>query len=98
MSPLAVLSSLEFVELMVGAPRPVEELDHGIRSFALDASSRVFTRAGWEEFLTELAGKGYRLVQSEWHHARFFPASAASPARSSIAVVRRPMVISRRPP
>jgi hypothetical protein len=84
---VAVLSSLEFEELTIGAPRPVEELEHGIRSFALDASSRMFARADWEAFLGGLAGEGYRLIQSEWHHARFFPASAASPARSSIAVV-----------
>jgi hypothetical protein len=84
---LAVLSSLEFEELTVGAPRPVEELDHDIRRFAFDASSRVFTRDAWADFLAELAREGYRLVQSEWHHARFVPASATSPARSSIAVV-----------
>ena len=84
---LAVLASLEFETLTAGAPRAVEELEHGIRSFVLDASSRVFARAGWDAFLNGLGAEGYRLIQSEWHHARFFPANAASPARSSIAVV-----------
>jgi hypothetical protein len=82
-----VLSSIDFEELTLGTPRPVEELDHGIGIFELNPPHTTLTRSDWAAFLEELAGAGYRLIQSEWRHAFFFPPTGGSPARSQVAVV-----------
>jgi hypothetical protein len=82
-----VLSSLEFETLTLGTPRSVDRLDHGIERFEFGPPHRTLTSREWATFLEGLAGTGYRLVQSEWHHARFQPPTDRSPARSLIAVV-----------
>ncbi len=82
-----VLSSLEFETLTIGTPRSVERLDHGIERFEFGLPHRTLTSREWATFLEGLASAGYRLVQSEWHHARFHPATAGSPAHSLVAVV-----------
>jgi hypothetical protein len=84
---LDVLSSLEFETLTLGTPRSVERLDHDIERFELGTPRRELTPREWATFLEEQRDAGYRLVQSEWHHARFRPATDASPARSLVAVV-----------
>jgi hypothetical protein len=84
---VAALSSIDFEELTVGTPRQVETLDHGIGIFELGAPRTTLAPADWAAFLEELAGAGYRLVQSKWRHARFFPPTDQSPARSQVAVV-----------
>jgi hypothetical protein len=84
---VAALSSIDFEELTVGTPSQVETLDHGIGIFELGAPRTTLASAGWTALLEELAGAGYRLVQSEWRHARFFPPTDQSPARSQVAVV-----------
>jgi len=82
-----VLSSLGFETLAIGTPRSVERLDHGIERFEFGPPHRTLTSREWATFLEGLAGTGYRLVQSEWHHARFDPPMDGSPARSLVAVV-----------
>jgi hypothetical protein len=84
---IEVLSSLEFETLAVGAPEAVERLDHGIERLEFGLPHRTLTSGEWATFLEELASTGYHLVQSEWHHARFQPSTAGSPARSQVAVV-----------
>ncbi len=82
-----VLSSLEFETLSIGTPRSVERLDHGIERFEFALPHRTLASREWATFLEGLASAGYRLVQSEWHHARFEPPTAGSPAHSLVAVV-----------
>jgi hypothetical protein len=82
-----VLASLEFETLTIGTPRSVERLDHGIERFEFGLPHRTLTSREWATFLEGLASAGYRLVQSEWHHARFHPPTAGSPAHSLVAVV-----------
>ncbi|MDH3520484.1 MAG: CRTAC1 family protein [Myxococcales bacterium] len=82
-----ILSSIDFETLTVGSPRRVETLDHGIERFEMGAPHAALTPEMWTARLQELAGAGYRLVQSEWQHERFDPASDRSPARSQVAVV-----------
>lgn len=83
----AILGSIPFEALTIGTPRRTDELQHGISRFAFGAPSRTLSTQDWVDQLGRLAGAGYRLVQSEWHHARFEPAADGSPARSSVAVV-----------
>jgi hypothetical protein len=84
---VAALSAIDFEELTFGTPRRVEALDHGIGVFELGSPHTAHGPAGWAAFLDGLVGGGYRLVQSEWRHARFFPATGRTPARSQVAVV-----------
>ncbi len=78
------LASLEFDELRVGTPRELETLDHGIAVSDFGPPYASWSRADWRRFLDELAASGYRLVQTEWHHARFTPGEGAAPDRSRI--------------
>ena len=84
---VAILSSIQFDEVTLGKPKLVEELDHGIESFILERPGTTLTHEEWGRFLRELASGGYRLIQSEFHHTRFVPATEDSPARSLVKIV-----------
>jgi hypothetical protein len=84
---LATLASVGFEELRVGAPRAVEALDHGIEVMAFETPHETLAPEAWARRLAELSEAGYRLVQSEWHHARFSPPVGGSPARSRVSTV-----------
>ncbi|MFB3117382.1 MAG: FG-GAP repeat domain-containing protein, partial [Myxococcota bacterium] len=84
---VAILSSIQFDEVALGQPKLVEELDHGIESFVLERPGATLTHEEWGRFLRELASGGYRLIQSEFHHTRFVPATEDSPARSLVKIV-----------
>jgi hypothetical protein len=84
---LSVLSGLEFGTLTIGTPRRVDEIDHGISRLDFGEPRRNLAPLDWSGLLQGLADGGYELVQSEWHHARFSPASAGAPARSIVNVV-----------
>ena len=84
---VAILSSIQFDEVTLGKPKLVERLDHGIESFVLESPGTTLTHEKWGSFLRELASGGYRLIQSEFHHARFVPETEDSPARSLVKIV-----------
>jgi len=82
-----ILSSIQFDEVALGKPKRVETLDHGIESFVIEPPRTTLTHGEWGKFLRELASGGHRLIQSEFHHARFMPATEDSPARSLVKIV-----------
>ena len=82
-----ILAQLAPEEVILGAAGPGEDLDHGIERVKFGAPLRSLDRSQWRALLEELAASGHRLVQSEWHHARFEPAKGPVPARSQVAVV-----------
>ncbi len=84
---LSVLSSLDFGTLKVGTQRWIDEIDHGISRYAFGEPSRELAPRDWAELLQGLASRGYELVQSEWHHARFSPASSGRAASSIVNIV-----------
>jgi len=81
-----ILAGIDFDRLTIGTPHRIESLDHGIAVFELRLPHTALDHDGWVEFVERLSSAGYRLVQSEWHHARFYPASGGSPARSQVAI------------
>ena len=83
---VAVFSSLEFESLRIGAKTPPTALDHGIERFDFGAPFEELDPKAWRALLDSLAAGGLRLVQSEWHHARFSPARDGQPARSQVAI------------
>jgi len=82
---LAVLAGVEFGELIIGTPRAVDTIEHGIQRFVFGEPERSLSHADWEELLDGLNSRGLRLEQSDWHHARFSPARDGAPARSIIS-------------
>ncbi|MBW2421856.1 MAG: CRTAC1 family protein [Deltaproteobacteria bacterium] len=83
----ALLASLDFEELRIRTPHQIEALDHGIAVFEFRPPQSTLRRDDWARLVEGLTKTGYRLVQSEWHHARFTPPTDDSPARSQVAVV-----------
>ncbi len=82
-----ILSALAVERVTIGTVVPVEMLDHGIERLVFEAPGRNLSRAGWSEFVAALAGDGFRLTQSEWHHSRFEPPTEDAAARSLVSVV-----------
>ncbi|TFG93651.1 MAG: VCBS repeat-containing protein, partial [Myxococcales bacterium] len=81
------LAGVAFEALRVGTPYPVEALELGIERQAFGAPQRTLAPHDWAELLEALEREGFRLAQSEWHHAKFAPPTPAGPARSEVSLV-----------
>jgi hypothetical protein len=81
-----ILADLAVERVTIGTPVPVEALDHGIERLLFEGPRRSLTSTQWSDLIGDLAGAGYRLIQSEWHHARFEPPTDESPARSLVSI------------
>ena len=82
-----ILASLEFEALTIGTPDQIEALDHGIAVFEMQPPHTTLSCDEWAGLIERFSNADYRLVQSEWHHARFIPPTDGSPARSQVAIV-----------
>jgi hypothetical protein len=82
-----IFAALEFEEITLGAARSVDMLKHDIEVFEFAEPLTLLDRAAWGAFVHKLAADQITLSQSEWHHARFEPATAKSPARSEVSIV-----------
>jgi hypothetical protein len=69
--PFAVLGRFPFESLHVGAAGKVEELELGIQRTRYGAPQRTFSHNEVGEILRSLHSSGYKIVESEWHHANF---------------------------
>lgn len=83
----AVLGAFPFDELKLARPSKPTELSWGIRRAKCDAEPFAFKPDEFRAFLAARAAEGWRLVQSEWHHATFDPAKDGNPARSTVNFV-----------
>ena len=83
---LSVLAEVDFETIRVGTPQRVGELAHGIERFIFTAPYETLGNAEWQRRLRDFSEDGLRLIQSEWHHARFSPARGEQPARSRVAI------------
>jgi len=81
-----IFASIDFETLTIGTLNQIEALDHGIAVFELAPAHTPLTRDGWARLVKRLSNTGYRLIQSEWHHAHFIPPTDDSPARSQVAI------------
>lgn len=85
---LAVLGKFPMGQLRLGRPNKASTaLDWGIRRVTCDAEPFSQTPAAFQQFLAGLSAQGWRLVQSEWHHAGFEQPTGDQPARSTVEVV-----------
>jgi hypothetical protein len=82
--PLAVFKAVPLGSIKIGAPGAAQSFDHGIVVQKLDAGATDRAAEEWRALLERLHNDGYRLEQSEWHHAAFDPPSGEQPAKSTI--------------
>jgi hypothetical protein len=83
--PFAVLNAVRFESMLLPQLSPVQDLEHNITLMKPALEAREMTHDQWRQMLDRLHGDGYRVVQSEWHHAEF-DAESAGAARSTIAM------------
>ncbi|HUF61328.1 MAG TPA: CRTAC1 family protein [Verrucomicrobiales bacterium] len=83
--PFAVLASVPLQSLRLGQKENEEMMDHQIQSISL-APGPVLDAEGWRRWLESTKQNGFRLVQSEWHHAAFRSNPGGNP-ESEISVV-----------
>lgn len=85
--PFEVLGKFPFEELRLARPGKSAVLDWGIRRATCDADPFKLAPADFRRLLAGFAQDGWRLVQSEWHHATFDPPTAERAARSKVNFV-----------
>lgn len=83
----AVLKAFGFSRVQFQEPSSPRRLDSGVRFFPLEGKPVSLERAEWDAWLDEIEAQGYRIVQTEWHHAGFSPKSDAGPATSLVNFV-----------
>jgi hypothetical protein len=86
-SEFDTLRNFAFRELRFSAPRQSADHSLQIRQYSFDQTSQSLDHAQWTELLGDLERRGYRLVQSEWHHSQFEPATETTPAKSVVSFV-----------
>lgn len=86
-----VLLRLPVQQIRLGPLSKYKQFDHGIEHWkqtADPASAKVLTAQQWKSLATSIQSKGYRIVETEWHHSEFLPPTAEQPAaRSVVAMV-----------
>ena len=84
---LEVLANFPFAgELSFGTPGAPETLEAGISLTKFQPKPvRTFNSAEFREFVRSIEDAGVQIVQTEWHHSRFVPASDSSPPKSTIS-------------
>ena len=83
---LQVLAEFPLRSIVVGQWMSASQLDYGIEVSQLASSDKTMTGVEWLDFIQRYKGQGYRLVQSEWHHARFEQSRKGACPRSTVAV------------
>jgi hypothetical protein len=81
------LAGIRLEQITIGTPRLAVLLEHGIERLAFGEPVERLGAQEWSGRVRDLAADGSRLVQSEWHHARFEPATVDAPARSLVSIV-----------
>jgi hypothetical protein len=84
---LDVLKSFAFTTLQFQSPRLTQGLELDIQAYALDGGTVSLSPAEWTKWLEDVQSSGYRLVQTEWHHSAFKPASDGNPPHSVVSFV-----------
>lgn len=83
----AVLRSFPFETITLASGTQTKQLDHGIRSITGDDIRVTFSREQFLSLLTQYEKDGYSIVETEWHHQAFEPATTTTPARSEVSVL-----------
>lgn len=69
---LDAAKAFEFDDIEIADPGFWEQKIEGIATANLDANSRTISRQDFLTLLDQLNQQGFRVVQTEWHHANFY--------------------------
>ncbi len=79
-----VFKAIGPAEITLGEVKSTTNYDHGISSLQLAAPGQTLDAAGWGKQVEAWSSAGYRVVQSDWHHAEFDAETNDAPARSAV--------------
>ena len=68
---LKTLSQVPLTSLTMGRAQPAESLDQGVQRIEFSPPQQTLDRADWLALIKEWDARGFRLVESEWHHSNF---------------------------
>jgi len=63
--------AFEFDQLTIGMPGEAQDLVEGVSRSTLDQQPKTLNHTQWQTLINDLFNAGYRVTQSEWHHATF---------------------------
>lgn len=64
-------AAFQFEKLTIGKPGVAQDLVEGLSQSPLDQDPQTLDQAQWRTLVNQLFDAGYRVTQSEWHHATF---------------------------
>lgn len=80
----AVLADFSFNSLRLAALQKSEPLQLRIARHSFSGKGKQWNQDQWQKFLAQTIADGYRLEQSEWHHAHFEPPIDGKGASSDV--------------
>ena len=86
--PFAALKKFQFSTLRLGTATPAALTDWGVSGIlpaVLGEPLESLTHDDFSRRIDALQAAGWQIAQSEWHHSKFEPATADSPARSTVS-------------
>lgn len=83
----AVLQQLPFKTIELGQWGPFEHFDLGITSATMAQLTQKRDHSQWIKTIETLKAKGYRLIETEWHHSIFHPPEGDKPPGSVVSFV-----------
>jgi len=81
-----VLAMFPFKRLVMGKAQSKESLERGVFRTRFSDSGVTLSHQEFQRIINELAGQGFRIVQSEWHHSKF-QKDVTGVASSTVSVV-----------
>ncbi|MCA9172766.1 MAG: hypothetical protein KDB23_34135, partial [Planctomycetales bacterium] len=83
--PFAVFADQPLNSITIGVPAAAQDIVWDARAATLDQSPQSLDVAAWKQLLNGFRNDGFRIVQTEWHHAKFDP-PGDGPARSIVTM------------
>ncbi len=68
---LGVFRQVDLTAARIAEPGPWRDLGDGVQTAQLDNQPRALKTDGFRAWVGQLHNTGYRVIQTEWHHARF---------------------------
>ena len=73
---IKVVQEFPFEQLFLGKPQEAQSRDLGITVTQYAGREKTLDQTNWRILLSQFRQAGFEIVQTEWHHAKFYPADA----------------------
>jgi hypothetical protein len=80
---IKVVEGFPFQQLILGKPQQPKSRDLAITVTEYAGQKKTFDQTKWQSLLAHFREAGFEIVQTEWHHANFYPADASA-VRSTV--------------